>query len=85
MLNETATLKLILTGATGLVGEGVLLEVLEHSAVGQILMVSRRPSTLVHPKLKELLVRDFMHLGTSLPSLPATMPASTARASTPLV
>ena len=62
MLNETATLKLILTGATGLVGEGVLLEALEHPAVGQILMVSRRPSTLVHPKLKELLVPDFMHL-----------------------
>ena len=52
----------ILTGATGLVGEGVLLEALEHPAVGQILMVSRGPSTLVHPKLEELLVPDFMHL-----------------------
>ena len=62
MLKETAPLKLLLTGATGLVGEGVLLEALEHPAVGQILMVSRRPSTLVHPKLKELLVPDFMHL-----------------------
>jgi len=55
MLKKTAALKLILTGATGLVGEGVLLEVLEYSAVGQILMVSRRPSTLVHPKLRACL------------------------------
>ncbi len=64
MLNETATLKLILTGATGMVGEGVLLEALEYPAVGQILMVNRRPYPLTHPKLKEILVPDFMHLET---------------------
>ncbi len=69
MPNETAILKLILTGATGLVGEGVLLEALEHPAVDRILMINRRPSTWVHPKLQELLVPDFMNLETAAAQL----------------
>ncbi len=35
-------MKVILTGATGMVGEGVLLECLENPAVEQVLSVSRR-------------------------------------------
>ncbi len=55
-------LKIILTGATGMVGEGVLLESLRHPAVEQVLIVNRRHLPLTHPKLRELLVPDFMHL-----------------------
>lgn len=55
-------LKIILTGATGMVGEGVLLECLEHAAIDEVMMVNRRPSPLKHPKLKECLVRDFFRL-----------------------
>ena len=55
-------IKVILTGATGLVGEGVLLECLEHPDVQQVLMVNRRPSELKHPKLKECIVPDFFKL-----------------------
>lgn len=55
-------IKVILTGATGMVGEGVLLECLENPAVGEVLIVSRRPSPRRHPKLKECLVPDFFHL-----------------------
>ena len=56
------TLKVIVTGATGMVGEGVLLECLEHPAIAEVLSVSRRPFGLAHPKLKELVVPDFFHL-----------------------
>jgi uncharacterized protein YbjT (DUF2867 family) len=57
-----AKLKVIITGATGMVGEGVLLECLEHPAIEQVLMVNRRPYSAKHPKLKECLVPDFMNL-----------------------
>jgi uncharacterized protein YbjT (DUF2867 family) len=55
-------MKVILTGATGMVGEGVLLECLDHSEVEQVLSVSRRACGITHPKLKELLVPDFREL-----------------------
>lgn len=57
-------IKVILTGATGLVGEGVLLECLQNPAVSQVLLVSRKHYPLEHPKLKEALVQDFFHLDT---------------------
>jgi NAD dependent epimerase/dehydratase family len=56
-------IKVILTGATGMVGEGVLFECLEHPDVERVLMVNRRSYALAHPKLQELLVPDFMDLG----------------------
>ena len=55
-------IKIIITGATGMVGEGVLFECLEHPDVGQVLMVNRRPYPLKHPKLKECIVPDFFKL-----------------------
>ena len=59
-------MKVIITGATGMVGEGVLMECLENDAVEEILMVNRRPYPLQHPKLEELLVADFMKLDAVL-------------------
>jgi uncharacterized protein YbjT (DUF2867 family) len=52
-------MKIILTGATGMVGEGVLLECLENPLVERVLSVSRRTSGRTHAKLTELLVPDF--------------------------
>jgi hypothetical protein len=57
-------LKVILTGVTGMVGEGVLFECLENPAVEQVLMVNRRPYSMQHPKLKELIVPDFLKIET---------------------
>jgi uncharacterized protein YbjT (DUF2867 family) len=55
-------IKVILTGATGMVGEGVLLECLENPAVQQVLTVSRKAYGWQHPKLKECIVPDFLNL-----------------------
>jgi hypothetical protein len=52
-------IKVILTGATGMVGEGVMLTCLEHPDVEQVLIVNRRSYALTHSKLQELLVPDF--------------------------
>jgi nucleoside-diphosphate-sugar epimerase len=53
-------MKVIITGATGMVGEGVLLECLQNSAVTKVLIVGRRHYELHHPKLNELLIPDFL-------------------------
>jgi uncharacterized protein YbjT (DUF2867 family) len=53
-------MKIILTGATGMVGEGVLLSCLRDERITAVLSISRKPSGKTHPKLKELLVPDFM-------------------------
>ncbi|UPL51062.1 epimerase [Hymenobacter sublimis] len=55
-------LRAIVTGATGMVGEGVLLECLNSPEVEQVLSVSRKPSGLRHPKLREILHADFHDL-----------------------
>lgn len=55
-------MKIILTGATGMVGEGVLLECLANKEVSEILMINRRHFDIQNPKLKELLVPDFLKL-----------------------
>jgi len=56
-------LKVIITGATGMVGEGVLFECLQNEKVSEVLIVNRRHYELSHPKLKELIVPDFFQLG----------------------
>lgn len=55
-------IKVIITGTTGMVGEGVLLESLDSPQVSQVLSVSRRPTGMSHPKLKEYIVKDFLEL-----------------------
>ena len=51
--------RIILTGATGMVGEGVLLECLESPAVEKVLTVSRKAVNHTHPKLEQLVLPDF--------------------------
>ncbi len=55
-------IKVIITGATGMVGEGVLHEALQHPKVEAVLVVNRKPCGVVHPKLKELICPDFFDL-----------------------
>ena len=56
-------MKVIITGATGMVGEGVMLECLQNPKVSEVLIISRKQYELQHPKLKELIVPDFFQLG----------------------
>src|SRR5882757_6280913 len=55
-------LKIILTGATGMVGEGVLHECLLSDDVAEILVVNRKPCGVVHAKLKEIIHNDFFDI-----------------------
>jgi uncharacterized protein YbjT (DUF2867 family) len=57
-------MKVIITGTTGMVGEGVLLECLENPAVERVVAVGRRSCGHTDPKLSECLVPDFRDLAT---------------------
>lgn len=52
----------ILTGATGMVGEGVLMECLSHPDVEKVLVLGRRPCGISHPKLSEIIHSDFLNI-----------------------
>jgi uncharacterized protein YbjT (DUF2867 family) len=55
-------LSVIITGASGMVGEGVLHECLNHAAIDRVLVIGRRPCGTTHPKMKEVLHGDFFNL-----------------------
>ncbi len=61
--------RIIITGATGYVGEGVLLECLAHPAIEAVLVIGRKSCARQHPKLKELLVKDFFSMDNEAPQL----------------
>jgi uncharacterized protein YbjT (DUF2867 family) len=52
----------IITGSTGMVGEGVLFECLAHPDVDQVLVINRKPGGVAHPKLREIIHADFFDL-----------------------
>jgi uncharacterized protein YbjT (DUF2867 family) len=51
----------IITGATGMVGEGVLHECLLSDAVEKVLVINRKPCGISHPKLEEIIHADFFN------------------------
>ena len=55
-------IKAIITGATGMVGEGVLHECLLHPDVESVLVINRRTCGVSHPKLKEIIHTNFFDL-----------------------
>ncbi len=55
-------LKIILTGSTGMVGEGVLHECLHSDLVSEVLVVNRKPCGYTHNKLRELILPDFFNI-----------------------
>jgi hypothetical protein len=56
------TIRIIITGTTGMVGEGVLHECLLDPKVEAVLVINRKASGLSHPKLKEIIHTDFFNL-----------------------
>lgn len=57
-----AVIKAIVTGATGMVGEGVMHQCLQNPDVEEVLVINRKPCGLSHPKLKEIIHNDFFDL-----------------------
>ena len=56
------SVRVIITGTTGMVGEGVLHTCLNSPHIELVLVVNRKPCGVSHPKLKEIIHKDFMDL-----------------------
>jgi len=67
--NSGNGLNVILFGASGMVGGGVLKECLSDPRVGSVLVIGRRSCGVKHPKLRELLRADLFDLDDAKPEL----------------
>jgi uncharacterized protein YbjT (DUF2867 family) len=57
-------INVIITGVTGMVGEGVLIESLLHPDVEKVLVINRRPCGVNHPKLTEIIHSNFFDISS---------------------
>ncbi len=55
-------LKVIITGATGMVGEGVLQECLVNPEVERVLIVNRKEYPIQHPELSQAILSDIQDI-----------------------
>ncbi|MFC2101913.1 epimerase [Bacteroidota bacterium] len=63
-------IRAIITGVTGMVGEGVLHECLQNPQVEAVLVIGRKPCGVSDPKLKEIVIPDLANLSTVEGQLP---------------
>ena len=59
----------VITGTTGMVGKGVLLECMDHPSIESILIVNRNSLGIEHPKVREVIVKDFFDLSSVIDDL----------------
>lgn len=59
---EKQKYNVLITGSTGMVGKGVLLECLKNSQIENVLLINRSPIDIKHNKIKEILVSDYEKL-----------------------
>lgn len=52
-------MKVLITGATGMVGKGVLLECLDHPDIEQVITIGRSELDITDSQLKSLIHKDF--------------------------
>lgn len=57
-------MKLIITGATGMVGSAVLHQAIADSEIETVTAIVRRPVNLTHPKLKTVIHQNFSDYST---------------------
>jgi hypothetical protein len=62
MAEQNSTINVIITGVTGMVGEGVLHECLLDDRVTSILLLTRKSTGATHPKVKEILHSNFQDI-----------------------
>lgn len=62
-------MKVIITGVTGMVGEGALHECIRSSLVDKITVVGRKPCGVEHAKVDEVILPDFLNPGNILAGL----------------
>jgi hypothetical protein len=66
---ETKPINALITGATGMVGEGVLHECLNDQRIASVILLNRHSAGITHPKVKELLMDDLFEFTGDEPGL----------------
>lgn len=56
--------KVIITGSTGMIGKGVLIECLESEQIEKVLVINRSSVEMEHPKLREIIHKDFLNFNS---------------------
>jgi uncharacterized protein YbjT (DUF2867 family) len=56
-------MNVLILGATGMVGQGALRECLLDAAVSRVVTLGRTPTAQSHPKLRDIVHSDLLHLG----------------------
>lgn len=57
-------MKVIITGSSGMIGKGVLLECLDSDKIDKVLVINRKSINNSHSKLTEVLLNDFTKVAT---------------------
>ncbi|MEL7587734.1 MAG: NAD-dependent epimerase/dehydratase family protein [Prolixibacteraceae bacterium] len=52
-------MNVLIAGATGMIGEGLLHECLHHGQIGKVVVIGRRACGWAHPKLTEIIHQDL--------------------------
>lgn len=65
-------MKVMVFGASGLIGDGIVQESLQAADVTEVVTVGRSPLTVRHPKLRHLAHSDFLDLNAISPELADT-------------
>lgn len=52
-------MQIVVFGGSGLIGQGVLLQSLDHPKVDEVVSIGRRRLDIDHPKLRQIVHRDF--------------------------
>ncbi|KAB2810177.1 NAD-dependent epimerase/dehydratase family protein [Phaeocystidibacter luteus] len=55
-------MKVVITGATGMIGKGVLLECLDNPSITEVLTIGRSSLDVSHDKLREMRLQDLRNL-----------------------
>lgn len=61
---KTKKLNVLITGSTGMVGEGVLLVCLKNPEIEKVTVINRRTLGFTHPKMTEIIHNDFFNLSS---------------------
>ena len=63
--------QVMITGSTGMVGKGVLMECLDHQDISMVILLNRRSIDIEHPKILEVFLEDFQDLSPIDHEIPA--------------
>jgi uncharacterized protein YbjT (DUF2867 family) len=60
-MNSEKQIRVLILGATGMVGSQVLKQCLDNDAIVQVVSIGRRPTGIHHPKLREIEHQNFLN------------------------